>query len=90
MTRCRNFTQVGSSYLNEVQVGGILLPLGLGVSGMARSSIDLKSEGAAGRLGTRLRHTRQMRGMTLKAVAAEAQCSESLLSKVENLSLIHI
>ncbi|KHJ54475.1 transcriptional regulator [Aureimonas altamirensis] len=51
---------------------------------MGRSSIDLKGEGAAGRLGTRLRHTRQMRGMTLKAVAAAAQCSESLLSKVEN------
>jgi transcriptional regulator with XRE-family HTH domain len=36
------------------------------------------------RLGTRLRLARQTRGLTLKALALEADCSESLLSKVEN------
>lgn len=39
---------------------------------------------AAARLGTRLKLTRQTRGMTLKALAEAAGCSESLLSKVEN------
>lgn len=38
----------------------------------------------ASRLGTRLRLARQTRGMTLKALADEANCSESLLSKIEN------
>lgn len=32
----------------------------------------------------RLRHARQMRGLTLKALAETAGCSESLLSKYEN------
>lgn len=36
------------------------------------------------RLGTRLRLARQTRGLTLKALAEEANCSESLLSKIEN------
>ncbi|TIN82019.1 MAG: helix-turn-helix domain-containing protein, partial [Mesorhizobium sp.] len=36
------------------------------------------------RLGTRLKLSRQTRGLTLKALAAAANCSESLLSKVEN------
>ncbi len=36
------------------------------------------------RLSMRLRLARQMRGMTLKALADAAGCSESLLSKVEN------
>lgn len=36
------------------------------------------------RLGTRLKLARQTRGLTLKALAAAANCSESLLSKVEN------
>lgn len=36
------------------------------------------------RLGTRLRLARQTRGLTLKALADEANCSESLLSKIEN------
>ncbi|WP_352997640.1 cupin domain-containing protein [Mesorhizobium sp. M1273] len=38
----------------------------------------------AARLGTRLRLARQTRGMTLKRLAAAANCSESLLSKIEN------
>ncbi|WP_409529843.1 cupin domain-containing protein [Shinella sp.] len=38
----------------------------------------------AARLGTRLRLARQTRGLTLKALADEAHCSESLLSKIEN------
>jgi transcriptional regulator with XRE-family HTH domain len=36
------------------------------------------------RLGTRLRLARQTMGMTLKALATAADCSESLLSKIEN------
>ncbi len=35
-------------------------------------------------LGTRLKLARQTRGMTLKALAQAANCSESLLSKIEN------
>ncbi|OWV82276.1 transcriptional regulator [Rhizobium sp. R634] len=36
------------------------------------------------RLGARLKLTRQTRGLTLKALALAADCSESLLSKIEN------
>jgi transcriptional regulator with XRE-family HTH domain len=36
------------------------------------------------RLGTRLKLARQTRGLTLKALADAAACSESLLSKIEN------
>nr|CAD6629321.1 transcriptional regulator [Pseudorhizobium flavum] len=35
-------------------------------------------------LGVRLRLARQMKGLTLKELAAQSECSESLLSKVEN------
>jgi transcriptional regulator with XRE-family HTH domain len=35
-------------------------------------------------LGIRLRHARMVRGITLKELAAEADCSESMLSKIEN------
>jgi len=35
-------------------------------------------------IGTRLRHTRLMRGSRLKDVADAAGCSESLVSKIEN------
>ncbi|MGK9259562.1 cupin domain-containing protein [Sinorhizobium meliloti] len=36
------------------------------------------------RLGARLRLARQTRGLTLKGLAQAADCSESLLSKIEN------
>ena len=36
------------------------------------------------RLGTRLKLARQTRGLTLKALSEAANCSESLLSKIEN------
>ncbi len=36
------------------------------------------------RLGARLKLARQTRGLTLKALALAADCSESLLSKIEN------
>lgn len=39
---------------------------------------------SARRLGARLRLARQTRGLTLKALADAAHCSESLLSKIEN------
>jgi transcriptional regulator with XRE-family HTH domain len=42
------------------------------------------NEAYTSRLSVRLRLARQLRGMTLKAVADAAGCSESLLSKVEN------
>jgi transcriptional regulator with XRE-family HTH domain len=35
-------------------------------------------------LGVRLRHARMVRGITLKQLAIEAACSESMLSKIEN------
>jgi transcriptional regulator with XRE-family HTH domain len=35
-------------------------------------------------LGVKLRHARMVRGITLKALAVEAKCSESMLSRVEN------
>ncbi len=38
-------------------------------------------------IGTRLRHTRLMRGARLKDVADQAGCSESLVSKIENNKL---
>src|SRR5689334_7184798 len=41
-------------------------------------------EAMPSRLSARLRLARQLRGMTLKAVADAAGCSESLLSKIEN------
>ncbi|WP_277183651.1 cupin domain-containing protein [Caballeronia sp. BR00000012568055] len=50
---------------------------------------------AADGLGTRLRHARLVRHMTLKALAESAGCSESLLSKVEgrhatpSLAMLH-
>ncbi|MFM0136570.1 cupin domain-containing protein [Caballeronia grimmiae] len=46
-------------------------------------------------MGTRLRHARMVRHMTLKALAQAAGCSESLLSKVEgghatpSLAMLH-
>lgn len=50
-----------------------------------RSDHDTESNpSAAGKLGTRLKLARQMRGLTLKALADAAHCSESLLSKIEN------
>lgn len=35
-------------------------------------------------VGTKARHARRLRGLTLKEVADQAGCSESLLSKIEN------
>jgi transcriptional regulator with XRE-family HTH domain len=35
-------------------------------------------------LGVRIHHARMVRGMTLKELADQAQCSESMLSKIEN------
>jgi len=45
---------------------------------------DMALPTSAARLGTRLRLARQTRGLTLKALAENANCSESLLSKIEN------
>jgi transcriptional regulator with XRE-family HTH domain len=35
-------------------------------------------------LGVRLKHARMVRGITLKQLASEVHCSESMLSKIEN------
>jgi transcriptional regulator with XRE-family HTH domain len=48
---------------------------------------ELKSPGGSREevhVGTKVRHTRRLRGLTLKEVADQAGCSESLLSKIEN------
>jgi transcriptional regulator with XRE-family HTH domain len=45
---------------------------------------DDSAAATAARLGVRMKLARQIRGMTLKAVAEAAGCSESLLSKIEN------
>lgn len=58
-----------------------------------RVAVDLAE--SRRRLGTRLRLARKTKGLTLKALAERSQCSESLLSKVENgralpsLPLVH-
>lgn len=49
-----------------------------------RRSADPALPPNATRLGTRLRLARQTRGLTLKVLSDEANCSESLLSKIEN------
>lgn len=48
--------------------------------GSANSSAELKDL----RIGVKLKHARLMRGLRLRDVAARANCSESLVSKVEN------
>ena len=50
-----------------------------GQDGQSDSLSDTKKS-----LGVRLRLARQMKGLTLKELAAQSECSESLLSKVEN------
>lgn len=55
--------------------------------------VDLKLSGR--RLGTKLRFARRTKGLTLKQLAERSECSESLLSRIENgktlpsLPLIH-
>ena len=50
----------------------------------AREEEKESAKRVAAGLGVRLRHARMVLGMTLKEVAAKADCSESLLSKIEN------
>ena len=38
----------------------------------------------APRIGPKIRHTRLLKGLTLRHLAKSAQCSELLLSKIEN------
>jgi transcriptional regulator with XRE-family HTH domain len=56
---------------------------GLGLT-TAIADVDDAQTANPARLGMRLRLARQTRGMTLKALADAANCSESLLSKIEN------
>jgi transcriptional regulator with XRE-family HTH domain len=46
-------------------------------AGMNQPALDV-------RIGVRIRHARMIAGLRLKDVAAKAECSESLLSKIEN------
>lgn len=50
----------------------------------AKSKVSELRNGAEARIGLKIRHTRRLRGLTLKEVADAAECSESLLSKIEN------
>ncbi|GES51497.1 XRE family transcriptional regulator [Rhizobium sp. ERR 922] len=77
----------------QMQRGGVKLWL---CNGDTRNMNMIGSPGKSGedneekiltnpaRLGGRLRLARQTRGLTLKALALAADCSESLLSKIEN------
>jgi transcriptional regulator with XRE-family HTH domain len=49
-----------------------------------RSAATPASEGPGFGIGVRIRHARMARGLRLREVAAKADCSESLLSKLEN------
>jgi transcriptional regulator with XRE-family HTH domain len=44
----------------------------------------LISEGPESRVGLRMKHRRLLRGLTLKVLAEQAGCSESMLSRIEN------
>jgi transcriptional regulator with XRE-family HTH domain len=49
------------------------------------SNVEINNAAShSAKLGMRLKLARQSRGLTLKALADEANCSESLLSKIEN------
>lgn len=60
---------------------------------LSRSRFDLEEKRC--RLGSKLRLARQTRNLTLRALASQADCSESLLSKLEHgkalpsLALVH-
>ncbi len=66
---------------------------------MARKPITRSVKDEVGapevRIGPKMRHTRLLKGLTLKQLAETADCSESLLSKIENgranpsLKMIH-
>lgn len=49
-----------------------------------KTASDTETVANAGRLGARVKLARLTRGLTLKALAEAAHCSESLLSKIEN------
>lgn len=54
---------------------------------LARKAAAAKNDGGAeppAALGVKLKHARMVVGLTLKELADKAQCSESMLSKVEN------
>jgi len=48
------------------------------------SQVDLDGQQSDIGIGVKLRHTRKVKGLTLKQLADAAGCSESLLSKIEN------
>jgi quercetin dioxygenase-like cupin family protein/DNA-binding XRE family transcriptional regulator len=49
---------------------------------------DAEPSPAEARIGVRIRHARMTAGLRLKDVAAKADCSESLLSKIENDKIV--
>jgi transcriptional regulator with XRE-family HTH domain len=52
--------------------------------GQRRDDAEARDVATAERLSRRLRLARQLRGLTLQALADAAGCSESLLSRIEN------
>lgn len=51
---------------------------------MKRAVAEDTAEFPEVRVGLKMKHTRLLKGMTLKQLAESASCSESLLSKIEN------
>ena len=62
---------------------------------LSRESGKIRRSSPTPRIGPKIRHTRLLKGLTLRDLADIAQCSESLLSKIENgranpsLKMIH-
>lgn len=67
----------------------------LSVGGPRRPAVKVNLGEKRNRLGVKLRLARQTRNLTLRELATESECSESLLSKLENgkalpsLALVH-
>jgi transcriptional regulator with XRE-family HTH domain len=69
----RSKLQVTARQMNKIQLDK-----------QARDNSREIADANPSRLGTRLKLARQTRGLTLKALSEAANCSESLLSKIEN------
>lgn len=54
------------------------------MANVRRSAAPAAGEGAGAMLGARIRHARRLAHLTMTQLAAKAECSESLISKVES------
>jgi transcriptional regulator with XRE-family HTH domain len=67
----------------------------LSPSARPRQGTKVREDAPMPRIGAKIRHTRLLKGLTLRSLAVTAQCSESLLSKIENgranpsLNMVH-